>query len=139
MLACSLSLVLVPIVWANDPNNKFDLMDANRDGQISREEHTAGAQRMFAEIDTNNDGLITATEMESKFYADKGQRGAGEMSARDKIKEIDLNADGRLTRTEHAQGSESMFGKMDANRDGSLSRDELAAGHKSLKHDDRGR
>ncbi len=135
MLACSLSLVLVPIAWANDPNTKFEKMDTNRDGQISREEHTTGAKQMFAEIDTNTDGVITATEMERKLYADRGQGGEEEMSARDKIRVVDQNSDGRLTRAEHTRSSETMFGKMDANGDGSLTREELAAGHKSMEQD----
>ncbi len=130
MLACGLSLFVLPLVLAGGADKKLDKMDTNGDGQVSRAEHTAGAQRMFAELDTNRDGVVTATEMEAK--ADKKNR--GEMAASEKIKMIDQNADGRLTAAEHAAGSEEMFAKMDTNQDGSLSANELEAGHKMKKH-----
>ncbi|MFN3930633.1 MAG: EF-hand domain-containing protein [Brevundimonas sp.] len=36
--------------------------DASNDGRISREEMTAGAQRMFNRMDANGDGLLSETE-----------------------------------------------------------------------------
>jgi Ca2+-binding EF-hand superfamily protein len=137
LFACSLSLLLAPFAWANNPDEKFAKMDTDGNGQISREEHAAGTERMFAEIDTNGDGVVTATEMDTKLYQDKSSRemGRAEMSGRDKIKTVDQNSDGRLTRAEHTQGSEKMFGKMDTNQDGSLSREELEAGHKMKMKD----
>lgn len=131
MLMCGISLLLAPVALAN-VGEKFSKMDADGNGQISREEHATGAQQMFAETDANNDGIVTATEMENKMYSDRG--GRSEMSARDKIKEVDRNSDGRLTRQEHTAGVEAMFGRMDTNQDGSLSREELEAGHKKVKN-----
>lgn len=128
VLLGGLSLLLVPAAFAGDAGKKFNKMDTDGDGQVSRAEHAAGAQRMFAELDADRDGAITATEMDVK--KDKKNKDQHEMSASDKIKMSDQNADGRLSAAEHAASAEAMFTKMDTNGDGSLSKDELEAGHK---------
>jgi Ca2+-binding protein (EF-Hand superfamily) len=130
MLACALSLTLVPLALAGgDKDKKFSKMDADGDGRISRMEHMAGAQQMFAEMDANRDGFVTAAEMESKGMK-HGEHERGEMSASEKIREIDQNSDGRLTSVEHVNGAEKMFAKMDKDGDGYLSKEEMKAGHK---------
>jgi hypothetical protein len=135
ILACGLSLFVLPIAFANDPEKKLDKLDTNRDGQISRAEHAAGAQRMFSEMDTSRDGVVTATEMDASIHAKHGDKNRDEMSAREKIRMIDQNSDGRLTAAEHSTGSDQMFDKMDTNKDGPLTKDELEAGHKMKKKD----
>ena len=54
------------------------------------------------------------------------------MSSADKIKTIDTDADGTLSRDEHAAGSQSMFTPMDADHDGALTTAEMQAGHDSM-------
>lgn len=130
-IAGILSLFVLPIALANDPDKKFEKMDANGDGKITREEHSAGVQRMFAEMDTNRDGIVTAAEMDAKAGTRSGDSRRAAMSSSDKIKKIDQNADGQLTASEHASGANEMFAKMDTNRDGSLTKQELEAGHKT--------
>ena len=41
---------------------KFDMMDTNKDGMISMEEHEAGAKMMFKDADTNGDGMVSKDE-----------------------------------------------------------------------------
>ncbi|HYP17269.1 MAG TPA: hypothetical protein VEQ65_08660 [Opitutus sp.] len=138
VLACSLSLVVLPAVFAGDADKKFAKMDTNGDGQITRAEHTTGAQRMFAELDADRDGVVTALEMDAKKEAKHGdKKDHAEMSAAEKIKTIDQNGDGRLTAAEHAAGSDTMFAKMDANGDGALSKEECDTGHKTMKKNKR--
>ena len=121
MLAYGLALCVAPMAWANDPDKKFQKMDTNGDGQISRAEHSAGAQRMFGEMDTNSDGIVTTEELAAKKSDYRGgDQNRGELSASDKIKAVDQNSDGRLTAAEHTAGSEEMFVKMYINVDGSL-------------------
>lgn len=135
MFIGGLALFVLPVAFANAPDDKFAKMDGNGDGKISRAEHSAGAQQMFAEMDANSDGIVTAAEMDAKKSMKPDAAGRTEMSAKEKIKAIDQNADGQLTAAEHAAGSETMFGKMDTNGDGALSKEELKAGHKGgMKH-----
>lgn len=132
MLAGALSLLLVPVAFAGgDKDKKFSKMDTDGDGRISRTEHMAGAQRMFAEMDANRDGTVTATEMESKKEMKHGEHARNEMSAGEKIREIDQNSDGQLTSVEHVNGAEKMFAKMDADNDGYLTKEEMKSGHKT--------
>lgn len=133
LLACTLSLMLVPVAFAKDTDKKFDKLDANGDGQVSRAEHTTGGQRMFTEMDADRDGIVTATEMAAKKDAKSSDKETPEMSAAEKIRMVDQNGDGRLTAAEHAVSCVDMFGKMDTNGDGALSKTELEAGHKMKK------
>jgi Ca2+-binding EF-hand superfamily protein len=126
----------------------FDQMDKNNDGKISAEEHAAGAKKMFDKMDANNDGRVTEDEMTAYIAEKKEARAAKdsdkdrdkdrdrdrgeELSAKDKIKEIDTNGDGFLTAVEHRDGSKKMFEKMDTDRDGFLTRSEWDAGHQKL-------
>jgi Ca2+-binding EF-hand superfamily protein len=132
IIACALSLFVLPVAFAKDADKKHAKMDADGDGLVSRAEHTAGVQRMFAEMDTNQDGAVTAVELDAK--KDKhGDKRRDEMSATEVISMSDQNADGRLTAAEYTTSADSKFDKMDTNRDGSLSKDELEAGHKAKK------
>jgi len=55
-------------------------LDANKDGKISKEEGTAGQEKMFAAIDANTDGVLTPGEMrkhrEAMMEAAKADRKA---------------------------------------------------------------
>jgi hypothetical protein len=41
---------------------RFDAMDTDKDGKISKAEHTAKCQNRFKAKDTNNDGFLTRDE-----------------------------------------------------------------------------
>ena len=88
---------------------------------------------MFAAMDANRDGKVTAAEMTAAHRRVTGSKASkSDMSAADKIKVVDTDGDGILTADEHAAGSRAMFEKMDTDKDGFLTRDELAAGHASM-------
>ncbi|MDB6092621.1 MAG: Calcium-binding EF-hand-containing protein [Verrucomicrobia bacterium] len=134
--ACAFALLAVP-AFANDMESaeaKFKAMDTDGDGKISRAEHAVGAKMMFAKMDANNDGIVTADEMNA-MHAAKGDHMKSEKSAAEKIHMIDANGDGQITADEHAAGSEAMFAKMDTDGDGYLSLSEMTAGHKMMKKD----
>lgn len=107
-------------------SKEIEMMDSNKDGRISEAEHAAGAQTMFAKMDTNQDKQVTAAEMD--VFIPKPAR--KKLSAAQKIAVIDQNNDGILSAEEHFQGSKYMFNRMDTNHDHYLSRTEVVAGHK---------
>ena len=131
-------LALPSVTLAENPDARFEAMDANGDGKVSPDEHAAAAARMFEKMDANGDGKVTATEMDTarqKVLAEKGFRGKkSEMSSADKIKTIDTNGDGVLTADEHAAGAKMMFDKMDTNDDSYLTKAEIQAGHQKYLH-----
>ena len=55
-------------------------MDTNKDGSVSKAEHTAAADAMFSAADTNKDGNMSSDEMkaahEGKCGSDKGKEGS---------------------------------------------------------------
>jgi Ca2+-binding EF-hand superfamily protein len=163
-LAASMCLLAAPFALAGDKGDKFQKMDTDGDGRVSRTEHAAGARQMFQVCDADGDGVMTAAELKSHgkkgHKSDKSKRHSsdgmsqqdekrrhaddhgerhdkGDMSASEKIQHIDTDGDGRVTAAEHNAGTEQMFAKMDANSDGFLTEDEMKAGHKTMKRKDR--
>jgi Ca2+-binding EF-hand superfamily protein len=120
--------------------DRFKMMDTNGDGQISSEEHAAGVKMMFANMDTDKDGFVTATEMDayhaSKMKGESGKAMGHEMTSADKIKTMDTDGDGKMSAAEHDAGAASMFTKMDVDANGSISRAEMEKGeHEMMKAD----
>jgi Ca2+-binding EF-hand superfamily protein len=126
LAAAGLSIALV----AGAGEGKMQKMDADGDGMITAEEHSAGARQMFQKMDSDADGRVTTTEMDAMHAQMKpGDAGKPQMSSADKIKTIDTDSDGVVTAAEHEGAAREMFGKMDVNQDGKLSADEMRAGH----------
>ena len=127
------AFALPSVAAADNPDARFEAMDADGDGKISPDEHTAAATRMFDTMDGNDDGKVTAAEMDvahQKLLGKKHVKSAkGEMSAAEKIKIIDTNGDGLLTQDELSMAAMAMFEKMDTDRDSFLTKSEIKAGH----------
>lgn len=99
----------------------FAELDANGDGSVSAEEFAAGANR-FARFDTNGDGLLTAEEI-----AAAGEERAAQRAER-MIARLDSNGDGALSEDEikSRRDPARMFERLDANDDGVVSAEEFA-------------
>ncbi len=93
-------------------------MDANGDGQVSREEWTRQA-RGFERLDRNNDGFITRDEAAEALH-----RAEARNRARNVFDRLDQNQDGQISRQEW-KGKPRAFDRLDRNRDGALSPEEL--------------
>lgn len=118
---------------------RFNAMDANKDGKISAEERTAQrpgrgmgpgasmpaemsheehmkwAQARFDEMDANKDGKINAEDRAARRAA----RGMGGGAAGPDV----------ITRKQHLKYAQEHFNAMDANKDGKLTRAERRAYH----------
>jgi Ca2+-binding EF-hand superfamily protein len=97
-------------------------MDANRDGQITRDEWK-GRPKAFGKLDKNNDGTISRQE------AMDARQGRGKQH----LKRIDTDNDGQISRNEW-NGNPDAFSKLDANNDGVITKEEMKAGrHKAQR------
>lgn len=123
------------------------MIDANKDGVLTREEALAAADVQFARMDQNKDGKVDATEMRPPHRRGGGnapadanapagkpapgmhRRGMGErMLAR-----VDANKDGAISREEFRAAATTRFERMDANRDGRIDAAEQNALRERMK------
>jgi hypothetical protein len=54
-------------------DKKFQEIDTDKDGKISKAEHQAESDRMFIEKDTNKDGFVDKAEVEAHWAAKKAK------------------------------------------------------------------
>jgi Ca2+-binding EF-hand superfamily protein len=96
----------------DDRGDRFEYLDSNGDGRVSRAEWHGTAER-FDVLDDNRDGILTRGEM------------SGNEPPPDLFTSVDVNRDGSITRSEW-HWSQRSFDQRDANRDGRLTRVEFA-------------
>ncbi len=127
---------LVFAFGASAGEDKFQMMDTNKDGMISAAEHSAGVKQKFAKMDADGDGKVTAAEMDAS-HARMSSVGSGatRMSSAEKIKTIDTDRDGVITAAEHESGASEKFTQMDTDGNGSLSSAEMQAGHARMMNE----
>jgi Ca2+-binding EF-hand superfamily protein len=76
----------------------FEMLDANKDGTVTRAEATAAAEKRFAEVDTNKDGVISQAERDA-------MRGRMRDAMFDRM---DSDKNGQLSREEFRAAHEKM-------------------------------
>ena len=108
-----------------DVQHKMQAIDKNADGKISRDEAAAYPRlaKRFDAVDTDRDGFVTPQEMKAAHAKANAA----------KLKAIDTNGDGRLSRAEvdaKAPRLAKNFDALDTNKDGYLSQEELVAARK---------
>jgi Ca2+-binding EF-hand superfamily protein len=99
---------------------RFRGMDVNNDGVITRSEWR-GSDRAFRNQDWNGDGVLSGDEV--RPGARRPGDVAGTAGRQDRFTAIDVNGDGRVSRSEW-RGSAAVFNALDANGDGVLTREE---------------
>ncbi len=110
-----------------DCQQKMTSVDAegSSSGQISASDHAAQADRRFDSMDVNGDGKVNAAEIHASHGAESAFWAKQRISSVEKIKQLDSDADGALTRAEYAAGSQKMFRRLDINSDGVLTAAEM--------------
>jgi Ca2+-binding EF-hand superfamily protein len=93
---------------------RFQAMDKNRDGVITRDEWS-GNDRSFQNQDWNGDGKLSGEEVRA------GGRREAAQDRNDRFEQLDTNRDGRLSRAEW-RGGAALFDVLDSDRDGILTR-----------------
>jgi Ca2+-binding EF-hand superfamily protein len=122
---------------------RFRGMDQNRDGVIARTEWR-GSDRSFRTHDWNGDGVLSgdevrvgaAREQTDEEDYDPAQRPIFRNWTERGFKNVDRNADGRITRAEWYYDREA-FVRADRNGDGSLTRPEFLGEEVDLDREDR--
>jgi Ca2+-binding EF-hand superfamily protein len=118
-------------------DTRFNAMDTNHDGKITKEEMAAAQQRdlqlarskiaqelqaKFKQLDTNHDGQLSLAE----FMAAAPPISANETPDQ-LVQRYDSNHDGKVTLDEFRAPELAKFAKVDANHDGIVTPDELRA------------
>jgi Ca2+-binding EF-hand superfamily protein len=147
----------------------FEMLDANKDGTVTRAEATAAAEKHFAEVDTNKDGVISQAERDAmrarmrdkmfdlmdsdkngqlsreefraaheKMRAAKGERGMQGMQGMHRGGHHGGMRGGGMmkadtTKAQAVARAQAMFDRIDANRDGNITAAERDAARQKMK------
>lgn len=127
--ASLLALALTAVTLAQDPTTqsqgrerrggKLQKLDANNDGQLSRDEWK-GKPKGFRRLDRNNDNIVSREEAATARRA-HGKR---------QFKQMDANNDGQISRAEWT-GDAELFSRLDINNDGVIAKDERKSRRRS--------
>jgi Ca2+-binding EF-hand superfamily protein len=101
---------------------RFDRLDTNGDGKVSKREYNSDAA--FAALDSDKNNRISAAELEAVL----GAQGDGRYSAADRLRNVDRNGDGELTDEELRRGANSRFQWLDTNGDEEVDLAEFKSG-----------
>jgi hypothetical protein len=98
--------------------SRFDEIDTNHDGVITRDEFLAAEKQRFDEYDANHDGKIDAKEIASSPpLMERNLKTAERM-----VKQWDANGDGVVTADEYKKNAEDRFAKQDRDGTGKLTK-----------------
>jgi len=103
---------------AHSASERFDRLDVNHDGGLSKYE--MDAEVVLHALDTDGDGLISPSELAPLFGPN-----TSDATALDRVRVADRTADDRLDADELDRATQKRFDWMDANKDGVIDQAEL--------------
>lgn len=109
----------------------FEQLDADGNGEISKEEFDARHAAWLAMVDANGDGMLQQQELEA-YILERIKAMAAEQSGR-MIERLDSDGDGMVSAEElgskmgSARRGDRMFDRLDEDDSGGISADELEA------------
>ena len=126
-----------PAAPKGERGSHFKKADTDGNGTLSRaeaEKGMPGLAKKFDQIDTNKDGQLSRDELKAFKKAHKGDRKA---KADERFKHADTNGDGKISKAEAEKGAPRLAKKFDAidtNKDGQLTQEELRAYRESKRN-----
>ena len=100
----------------------LQMLDADGDGRISRDEHLSRVHRMFDRMDSDRDGYVSVEEMDVV----RGElHGEGRTPSQTELSKVDSDGDNKLSQEEHSKSTRVEFERMDRDHDGYLTVSEL--------------
>jgi len=133
---------IAPAFAAQDPakkekriNRMIKRADLNGDGKISESEMARGLAVTFAVLDTDKDGMLSASEVSDAKATMKAHRKQSKVAGEGRVHfvkfpakkvskrfdQIDANGDGKLSESELSNVASRMFKKRDKDGDGYIS------------------
>lgn len=110
----------------------FARLDADGDGLLTADEAPEGFARLMRRVDRNGDGKLSAAEFQAGAQRTGGAAGQGgnpaaaQRGVRQLLNRFDRNGDGALSREETPPRMVGNFDRLDQNADGALDAQELA-------------
>lgn len=108
---------------------QYRAMDRNNDGLVSTGEFEDVARAMFDAMDADRDDSVSVAEMQAARQRIAGRVAISAGAAARRIRELDTNGDGVLSRTEHRDAAARLFRGADADSDGNLTSQEFEASY----------
>ena len=111
-----------------NPADEYDAIDTNDDGRVSSSEFEVHTRKVFDGIDSDADDKLTNKEIlaaEASFnrwvFTTGAMLGPAQLTTAERIARIDVNQDGVVSQSEHANAAAAKFRAMDLNNNGELS------------------